>query len=419
LYEKGISPENTTMALLRAIELAQQFANAKVASEIIDVKHYKFEGKSIKLNPTNVNNALGVELKLPKMKEILESLGFKVSAKVKEFTVEVPWWRVKDVEGEHDLVEEIARIYGYHNLPTNLMTGEIPADYNSSDQFFWEWKVKNIFSGIGYFESYNYSFISEKLIKACGLKLEDHVEIDNPLSSDFQYMRTSLIPSLLQMESENEAMAKKIKTFELSRIYIKKGNSLPEEISYLSFFNSDDGADSAFSNLKGTLEDLLEKMHISDWKLEEKNNLFVLSVSGEEVGSMMGVGKNAKSAIGIKKEIAICEINFEKLIKFAKTTPAYMPLPKYPAIELDLSMEIASNVLFADVASHAKQVSDLIENVEFLSVYEGDKIETGKKALAIRLTYRNSEKTLELSEAQSVHEKVVTLLQKEYGIRVR
>lgn len=427
LYEKGISPENITSALMRAIELAKQLADGKIASEIIDVKHYKLESKPIKLNPENVNKALGVELKLPKVKEILESLGFKVSAKVKEFTVEIPWWRVKDVEGEHDLIEEVARIYGYHNLPTNLMTGEIPADYKSSDQFFWEWQVKNLLAGMGYFESYNYSFVSEKLIKAGGLKLEDHVEIDNPLSSDFQYMRTELVPSLLQVESENESNFKKIKTFELSKVYINHAKDLPEEITRLAILVSDESDGEAFSSLKGTLEVLSDKLNVSLPSLEagesanysEKGKCFEIKIGDKSIGSIGLVNKNCKSALGIKRSVAVCEINFEDLIKFAKTTSSYNPLPRYPAVELDLSMEIASHFLFADVASKAQRVSELIEKVEFLSVYEGEKVEKSKKALAIRIVYRNREKTLELTEAQSVHEKVIALLQKEYDIKVR
>ncbi len=432
LYEKGLSPENTTMALLRAIELVQQLANGKIASEIISVKNYKLEEKKIKLDPIAVNNALGVELKLLKMKEILESLGFeivsaKVSEKAKELIVRVPWWRTKDVEGEHDLIEEIARIYGYHNLPTNLMTGGIPADYKSSDQFFWEWKVKNFLAGMGYCENYNYSFVSDKLIKACGLKVEDCVEIDNPLSSDFQYMRTELIPSMLQAESENESNFKKIKTFELSKVYRNREKDLPEEITRLAILNSDESDEDAFSSLKGGLEVLLSKLNISNFNLKagesvnygEKGKCFEIRIRDEMVGSIGMINKACKSAIGIKRLVAVCEINFDQLIKFAKTTPAYAPLPKYPVIELDLSMEIASNILFADVASHAQGVSEIIEKVEFLSVYEGANMEKGKKALAIRLTYRNSEKTLELGEAQSAHEKVVALLQKEYGIKVR
>ncbi|MFA6422612.1 MAG: phenylalanine--tRNA ligase subunit beta [Candidatus Buchananbacteria bacterium] len=426
LWEKGLSPENSHPSLLRAIELVQKLAGGNIASKIIDIKNYKFEPKEIKLIPENVNKVLGVEIKLPKMKLILQSLGFEVIGKTKEFKVKVPWWRDRDIEGEHDLIEEIARIYGYFNLPSNLMQGEIPISYNFNDQFYYENKLKEVLVGLGYSENYNYSFVSEKLINDCGEKVEDHVKIYNPLSSDFQYMRTSLLPSLMQSFSENSSFAE-VKIFELSKAYINKESDLPVEVVKLSMICSVDSETTSFSQLKGALELIMSKLNISDYKLKSEKTSALwqdgseiqILIGEKEIGTMGFVNQTTKQKIGIKKPFAGLELNFELLSSFAKTTPSYAPIAKFPSIDLDLSMEIGKEILFDEVATKVKNVDSLISNVLFMSLYEGDKIDNNKKALAIRITYRHGERTLELAEAQKIHDKVVELLKKVYNIKVR
>lgn len=427
LYEKGLSPENTTPALLRAIELVQQLAGGKVSSEIFDEKKYKLSPKQIKLDPANVARVLGVEIKLPKIKEILESLGFAVEAKVKEFKVAVPWWREGDVEGEHDLIEEIARIYGYHELPAKLMEGEIPVSYAAHDEFYFEDKIKNTLIGLGYTENYNYSFVSEKLLRDCGFDPQNHVKISNPLSSDFEYMRSSLVPSMMLSYSDNAALFDAVKTFELSRIYINRENDLPIEMTKLSMLCAQGDDEQSFSQLKGALQSLMSKLYINDYRLESEGAGGLwregadirISIGDKEIGKIGLIDQNVKSKLGIKKPFAVLEIDFASLIEAAKTTPAYVPIAKFPQITLDLSMEIDHGVLFGRVAETVKGIDKLIRNVEFLSVYEGDKIAVGKKALAIRMTYGRDDRTLELTEAQKIHDSVVAALKKEYNIIVR
>lgn len=427
LYEKGLSPENTTPALLRAIELVQQLAGGKVSSEIFDEKKYKLSPKQIKLDPANVARVLGVEIKLPRIKEILESLGFAVEAKVKEFKVAVPWWREGDVEGEHDLIEEIARIYGYHELPAKLMEGEIPVAYDAHDEFYFEDKAKAALVGLGYSENYNYSFVSENLLADCGFDPAGHVRISNPLSADYEYMRSSLLPSLMQSYADNAPSYDEVKAFELSRVYMDNPGALPTELTRLAMLCAKGDDEQSFLELKGALQSMMSKLHVSDYSLEAENSggmwrdgVAISIKAGEtEIGRMGLIDKGICAKLGIKKPFAVSEIDFPALMSVAKTTPAYVPIPKFPAIELDLSMEVDHGVLFGQIAASAKGIDELIRGVEFLSVYEGDKVAAGKKALAIRVVYRRDDRTLELAEAQKIHEKVVDVLKKEYNITVR
>ncbi|MFA5047675.1 MAG: phenylalanine--tRNA ligase subunit beta [Patescibacteria group bacterium] len=428
LYEKGLSPEGTEPALMRAIELVAELANGRVASEIIDEKAAKHKTKEIKLKLENIKRILGVDIKPAQVKKSLENLGFEVAGKTGDFMVTVPWWRDRDVEGEHDLAEEVARIYGYYNLPTKLMAGDLPENFSAANDFYWEDKIKDILAGFGLTETYTYSFASEKIIKNCSLNLEDHIKLANPLSIDFEYLRSSILPGLLQTVADNAGFFNEMKLFELSRVFVPQKDNLPLESSELVLVFSGSDGETALANLKGVIDGLRQRLNLLEFDFEwadSETSVWSQStakviLSGEQIGWLGLINSKTLGNFGIKKVIAATTINVAKLIKEAKGSPAYQPISKYPAIELDLSMEIDQAIPFAKVVETAKKINnELIKNVSFLSVYQGDKIGEGKKALAIRVTYRHDDRTLELKDAQSTHEKVVEKLKQEYNIRVR
>ena len=427
LFEKDLSPEGTYPAILRAIELTMELAGGKLASKIIDVKNYKEKTKEIKLAIENVNKILGIELKKDKVKSILAGLGFKVAENAKTMIVSVPWWRDKDIEGEHDLIEEVARIYGYYKLPANLMAGEIPINYLSSQEFLIEDKTKDILAGLGFAENYNYSFISERQIENCFLRPDDHIKIANPLSADFEYMRTSLVPGILQAIEENESNFEKIKIFELSGIYIKKENDLPDEVMNLCLVLAGDNKENTYFELKGALIGLFKRLNIADYDFEavegggywQKNQVLEIKAGGNSVGQIGSINQEVLYLFGLKKFVAAAEIYFAKLRAAIKTSPTYAPLPKFPGLDLDLSMEIDGSVPYADIVSSVKELDPLIKDILFLSQYRGEKVAEGKKAVAIRIIYLDENKTLKLEEAQSIHHRVVEELKKKYNIKVR
>ncbi|MFA4871550.1 MAG: phenylalanine--tRNA ligase subunit beta [Patescibacteria group bacterium] len=427
LFEKDLSPEGTYPALLRAIELTGELAGGKLASKIFDVKNYKEKKREIKLAVENVNKILGIELKKDKVKSILEGLGFKVSESAKIMAVSVPWWRDKDIEGEHDLIEEVARIYGYHKLPSHLPAGEIPINYSAGKEFLIEDKTKDILAGLGFAENYNYSFISEKLIKNCLLNINDHIKISNPLNLDFEYMRTTLIAGILQAVEENESNFEKIKIFELSGVYIKKENDLPDETMNLCLVLAGSNKEEAYFELKGALIGLFKRLNIADYDFKavegggywQKNQVLEIKAGGNSVGKIGSINQEILYLFGLKKSVAAAEIDFAKLMAAIKTSPTYTPLPKFPGLDLDLSMEIDQSVPYADIVSSVKELDPLIKDILFLSQYRGEKVADGKKAVAIRVVYLDENKTLKLEEAQSIHHRVVEELKKRYNIKVR
>ncbi len=427
LFEKGLSAEGTTPALLRAVELAMELAGAEPASAVLDQKKTAYKTKLISLDKENVRRILGVKIPQEKIKEILNRLGFEAVG-LGKIKVKVPYWRARDVSEEHDLIEEIARVYGYHNLPAKLMTGEIPVGHAAGLEFAWEDSVKDILAGLGFSENYNYSFISEKLIANCGLKIENHIKIANPLSADFEYLRTALAPGILQAVSENAGVYKTIAIFELSKVYLAKENNLPAEITHLGIGVKGDSGERVFAEIKGALVSLMEKIHINDYSLAimnegatywQKGKTVEIKLKDETIGYLGIINQEVLRSFGIKGQAGLIELDFEKLVKEAKTSPAFEPIPVYPGIDLDLSMEIDKNATYQAVVKTAKAVNGLIRAVAFLSVYEGEKIPAGKKALAIRVTYRDDSKTLTLAEAQLIHQQVVGELKRVYNVSVR
>ncbi|MDO8669607.1 MAG: phenylalanine--tRNA ligase subunit beta [Candidatus Buchananbacteria bacterium] len=426
LFEKGLAPENTTPAILRAIELVAELASGQVASKLFDCANYSSKTKKIDLSSKEVERVLGLEIKQAEIKSILERLGFNVSGTT-ALKVEVPYWRDNDIDGPHDLIEEIARVYGYHKLPAKLMASELP-EGESKPEFFWEDKTKDVLVGLGYSENINYSFISERLIKNSALKIEDHLKIANPLSGDFEYMRISLVPGLLQSVKENERMVKDLKIFELSKSYLNNENNLPNEKTDLCLARAEDSTDKAFFDVKGALTVVLQKLNIEDFALKplsqelpywQKNESAEIIIGDNKIGIIGTINRETLQLFNIKKSPALVEIDFAKLLKSAKDSPTYKPIAKFPAIDLDISMEIAENILYDEVVGFIKNINDLIKQVLFLSVYQDQNIPKGKKALAIRINYRDDNKTLELAEAQKIHNKVVEKLKKEYNISIR
>lgn len=423
LYEKGISPENVTAAMLRAIELAQELAGAKIACKLIDEKAYKYKEQEIILDLENVNRALGVKIKPGEIKDNLTALGFDVSStksKKDELKVSVPWWRVGDIEGQHDLIEEIARMHGYHNLPTELMTGALPKVAKSAD-YALEDKIKDILAGFGLTEVYTYSFISEKQITACGLNPTEHIKIANPLSIDFEYMRTSLLPGVLQVISENQGFYPAGKLFDLSKVYLPIGaNDLANEPFKLLVACYGAEVDAVADEARGLFDGLAERLNISKISFKNIDGGAEISADGKKLGEIKIVDNKILSAFGIKKAVVVIDLDFTTLAEQSRAVAPYYPIAKFPAIELDLSMEIDNVVSFAEVANIASDAgAPLVEKVSFLSVYQGKKVPEGKKALAIRVIYRDLNKTMELTEAQKIHDKIVNELKKSYNIVVR
>lgn len=258
-FEKGVDPEGVLIAMNRAITLLKENCQAKIASQLIDFYSQPQKEKNVSLNLNLVKKIIGIEIPAKQVKTILESLGFKLQKENdQQQTYLVPHWRFNDINIPQDLIEEIARIYGYDNLTSNLPpTANIIPTNNS---FKWESKIKQALKFWGFFEVINYSMVSLELLNKTGFDSEDCIKIANPLSEEWVYMRPSLIPSLMETAAKNKK--DKIRIFEMANIYLNMGkNQLPEENLTLSILVSGEN----FISLKGVFESLMEEMGIKDY----------------------------------------------------------------------------------------------------------------------------------------------------------
>ena len=434
-FEKGLSDQLPLPAMARAVELAQNLAKANIASPLIDKKEEKYQPRKIKLNKKNVETSLGIKISDKKIIKILESLGFEI----KKFVVTVPFWRDKDVEKEVDLIEEIARIYGYHKLPTELPIGKMPRKEKNWN-FYWEDKIKEILSGAGMTEIYSYSFISKELLKKCGINSEKCLKLLNPLNADLEYMRLSLIPSLLQIIFQNQKIKERFEIFELANVYLpKKSGALLDEKLNLCGAVVQKESEKLFYQTKGIVGLLFKKIGIDAgitsyqaidrrrhsvslpadniWHQTKTAEIFI---KNESVGIIGEINPEILKKFDIKSSVSIFDFDFSKLIKYATINRAYQPIIKFPPIKLDLAIVLDKKILWNDIQKLIyKNGENFVKEVELFDIYEGRGVPKGKKSLAFHIAYQSADRTLEDKEINKIQEKIINALEKNFKAEVR
>ncbi|MFA5022126.1 MAG: phenylalanine--tRNA ligase subunit beta [Patescibacteria group bacterium] len=426
LFEKGLQPHSAMVGILRAIELTQEIAGGKVASQIVDSQKSEIRNQKIKFDTSIIKKHLGVKISLGQIKKILQSLGF-TAVGTKTLTVTVPWWRAGDVVYDYDLTEEVARIYGYHNLPTHLPTGQIPVQ-TKDPVFLWESLAKNCLSGLGFCEVYNYSMVSEKFLAKTKFNLGKMLAIANPLNEEMTMMRTTLMSGILQNISDNINNFSELNIFELSNVYLPKGqNELPAEILKLSgaiVTNSNN----SFFVAKGTVELLLKKMGIGQYELKltdqncplwQVNRALDIYIDENYVGQFGLIKQDILDNFGITKAVALFDFDFLQLIKFATTVRAYQPLPEFPSVSRDLAIIIDAKLAWQEINQLVSQFNKIIVGVEYLNTFVGKELETNKKSLAFRVTFRSSQKTLKAQEVDDIISDLIKKLAEKFDAKLR
>jgi len=425
LFEKGLHPETTFVGMLRAIELTQKIAGGKVASPIIDVYAQDYKPNKIKFDIASIKRHLGIEIPVEEVKKILESLGFEVTG-ARILNVTVPYWRALDVEFEHDLIEEVARIFGYHNLPTSLPQGEIPVQ-TKEPVLFWEDKVKDILVSLGFTESYNYSFVSKDLLQKVKFPVKEALKIYNPLNEEMEYMRTTLIGQVLQNVAGNVKSFPQQKIFELSSVYLPtKEDKLPDELPKLTGVVV--GSQDIFLQTKGVVEFLLKELGISGYKLEltdpkcplwEKGHCLDIYKGKKFLGQFGLVKQNILEKFNIKQSVCLFDFDFQVLAKLATTIKTFQSIPEFPSVTRDLAIVVDQKLSWQEVSQIVNKADRLIVKVEYLSTFSDSTLGKGKKSLALRMVFRSSDRTLKSEEVDQVVNKVIKKLDKSFEAKLR
>lgn len=418
IFERGLDVGGVANSLKRATNLMLELAEGEIASDLIDLKKKSFKPWTLNLSHQKLEKVLGIQLTLKEVVNILEGLELKtktLNPKKKEcvYQVLVPTFR-GDLKIEEDLIEEVARIYGYNRFPLTLPAGEIPTEkipYHKD--YFGENSVRNFLKGVGFTEIYTYSLVSKKALENAGIKPRDLLSVTNPVSSEFKYLRPSLIPGLLSAVVLNQPNFLEIKIFEMGRVYT--GNpKIPNEPLLLTGVATGE----VFYKVKGVIEALLEEMRIKGIfvpisKLKTQNsNVWhparsaLIRSKSTVIGTLGEVHPQILNNFGIEQRVIVFDLDFNQLVKLATAQKTYQPIPKYPPVVEDLTFKVEPQVLTGDLIAVIKSISPLIRQADFINAYQNFQ--------TFRVTYQNPQKTLTEKEIHAVRNKIQEELQKTF-----
>lgn len=429
-YEKGIDPELVTMALDRACSLVERLGAGEIVGGKIDIYPTPRKVRKLRLSTERVKAFIGAEDITEEMIiKYLTSLEFKVEGK-EDMEVTVPTFR-DDVEGEADLIEEIARLYGYDRIPSVLMDTTFTQGGKDYRQKMRDMAKANM-AAQGLFEVLTYSFVSPGVYSRINLKAENPlrnaIKLVNPLGEDQSIMRTTMIPNMLEVISRNyNRKVAEGQFFELSKVYLAESLPLKEladerETLTIGMYGNVD-----FFDLKGVVENLLEELKIYKYRILSSNNDSMhpgrtaeLLIDNKRTGCLGEVHPDVLDKFDIPVRVYVAELNFEEIIKHSDMNVKYKPLPKYPSVERDIAIVVNEEITAGQVEEIIRNKGGkLVEDVKLFDIYKGSQIQEGYKSMAYSIVYRSDEKTLSEEDIAKVHNKVINSLVNQVGAALR
>ena len=428
-YEKGLDPLNTLPAVNRACELVELLGAGEVVDGVIDILNYVPQPTVLKLEPEKINTLLGTGIPEAEMVRILRSLDFGVEGD----QVTVPSWR-GDVLRMADLAEEVARFYGYNNIPATLMRGQTTQGGYSPAQEL-ERSLGAVCRACGYDEIITYSFISptcyDKILWPAGYHARKSFQILNPLGEDTSIMRTTTLPSMLEILARNYNYRNKtVRLYELGRIYLPGGeDGLANEAKVLTLGAY--GEDMDFFTMKGAVEAILRDIRAKDVRFEGPAGApsdasyhpgrCATVWSGSNCIGMFGqihplVARN----YGVDAELYCAELSFDELALAKGPDPEYVPLPKFPAVTRDIAVVCDEAVTVGALEEGIRRgAQGLLKEVTLFDIYRGKGIPEGKKSVAFNLVLRADDRSLTSEEADADVASILSLVEQELGAVLR
>lgn len=428
-FEKALDPLLAETAIRHAAEIILKICpEAVIAGPITDIQKLNKKPLKITLDTEKAKSKIGADLSTEEMKRILESLEFKVTEKgrkIKTFVVEVPTFRAtKDVLIEDDLIEEIARIYGYDNIAHLLPSLPVRLPLENIERSK-KHKARELFSyGLGFDEAYNYSFYGLADIKKSLLVEAQHLKLQNYLSEEQTHMVTSLVPNILKNLQENVKNFGEIKVYEIGHTYMEIGEYFPlEEKKICGAILVKGKSDKIFYEAKGCIEAFIQKFnltHAAEAKGAKNTpyahpvkSLTFIDHSGKSLATCFMLHPTVQKNYDLSGySIAVFEINFTESLRLSEAISSYKRLPKFPSISFDVSVSVDKNVevkTVQDVIENSEK--ELISSVKLFDIYEGEKIENDKKAFAFSIVLQANDRTLTDLEMAQVQSKIFASLE--------
>ncbi|MDD5132344.1 MAG: phenylalanine--tRNA ligase subunit beta [bacterium] len=429
-FERGVDIENMVLALNRIAQLIQDLAGGQAAKGIVDIYPQKIKQPKITVRQERVNKVLGVPISFAHTKRILKSLGFMFTENTgtESLHVVVPSWR-NDITREIDVIEEIAEINGYEEIPATLPQGHTIKTGSNKE---WEHKHNTVayMQQTGFTEIISYSFIGEKDYANIGQPVEgdQFIKIANPLTEDAAIMRTTLVCGLLNNIVWNINHGNnQIKIFEQGRVFLGKGkDTYANEINMLGLAVCGIKKADIFY-IKGVISGLLWSRGIENVEFKSGNDplfhpVLCLEVSGngEKLGIFGCLAPKIRNRYGLEQEVYLGELDLAKLLALSAERRHYQPIPKLPGIKRDLALLLPQSVPHEMVLKTLREMaSTLVKEISLFDVYEGEKVEAGHKSYAYTLLYQADDRTLQDEEVNRLHTELVSKVASQLNARVR
>lgn len=447
-FERGVDPELATSALERAVNLMVQYAGAQADQDGIDAYPGQKPPVHLRLRLERVQTLLGISLDSEEVARYLRGIGFVVTAlDAQALQVTVPSFRI-DIDREIDLIEEVARLYGYNEIPATQPV--IRMDYPRRDDLRnLRQETAHILTAQGFYEAINYSFIPEINLDHCRLTETDPrrrvTRLINPLSEEQAIMRSMLLPGMLENIRRNINFQRAdIRLFETGKVFLQHAaNSLPEErLSLCAVVSGCRHPDaepihysslhSDFLDIKGAVVNLLRVLRISGCdgsRMFQTGNTqpycdpgcaMVIKNGEQIIGSLGAVHRETLKEFGIKQPVYFCEIDLQDLLGMSKEPKKFNPLPRYPSVRRDMSLVVPDSVPAGELleAIHTQQ-QKYVESADIFDVYRGKPIQPGYKSVSLSITYRSATATLDDQSVDKVHDKIVNSLMAVFSARYR
>ncbi|OCS88382.1 phenylalanine--tRNA ligase subunit beta [Caryophanon tenue] len=425
-FEKGVDPNRVLPAAERAAQLLAELAGGEVLEGTVLVDELSKEPARVVVSPDFINNRLGMKISLEEMLDILNRLQFKVEAANGVLIIDAPTRR-QDIKIEEDIVEEIARLYGYDEIPTTLPASNVAGrltPYQAARR-----TVRNQLEGVGLYQAVTYSLTSAALSQKFALQAEDTTRLLMPMSEDRSTLRQSLIPHLLEAASYNVARSQEnVALYEIGSVFLgKTAEELPREVEHVAGIITGKWVDHAWQGekkqvdffvLKGIVESVFAKLSLQNRVTFVKAQVDGLhpgrtaeiQLDGNKVGIIGGLHPQEQKDLDLK-DAYVFEMNLAAILAADTDVLTYKPVPRFPAMTRDVALVLNSDTAAGEiVAIIEKAGTKLLKDVRVFDVYEGDKMEAGKKSVAFSLTFFDPERTLTVEEVEAAYNKVVAAL---------
>jgi phenylalanyl-tRNA synthetase beta chain len=444
-FERGVDPQGTVKALERAARLLVEIAGASAVPGGIDRQEGIPEPPDLALRISRTNDLLGTSYSREEIAAVLN--GIEIAAEERDadtLAVRPPSFRV-DLEREVDLIEEVARLKGYNAIPTTLP--RVPMHFPAQDrERELHRELSSLFVSQGFYEAINYSFGAAQHCDLLGLAGEDaaraFVRLLNPLGEEQSVLRTTLLPGLLENVRHNiNRQSPDIRLFEIGKgFFFRDEGSLPEERLRLAAVVSGrrhpgaprlhEGEEAVdLYDLKGMAEQVIAHLRLEQVRLEAASegrsyaapgSLMRLVADGRELGSFGRLAPEVAKGFGIKQEVYFLDLDLDGLGALAPARKSFRPLPKFPAVKWDVAFLVAESVGGGEMLAAIREANEpLVEEAEIFDVYRGKPIDKGWKSVAVTITYRDPDRTLDDETVGKVHQRLIDLIIDRFQAKIR